>query len=185
MLNSIKAMCLRWATPLLEATPKQRIRWLFSTLVFSILAVGAEVWFYDNYRIAWDRQILRCLDARFLLVDLKDQEIKRDKIYAYTSKQAAPIIKDGSLVGKYIRGIPGDTVEIHDDDTVWINGIKVAAGMPHLRGMTDEQRKKFYGSRILKDDEYWMMGTKYLSFDSRYWGPIKKDQIVARAYVIF
>ena len=28
MLNSIKAMCLRWAAPLLEATPKQRIRWL-------------------------------------------------------------------------------------------------------------------------------------------------------------
>lgn len=76
-------------------------------------------------------------------------------------------------------------MEIHDDDTVWINGTKVATGMPHLRGMTDEQRKKFYGSRVLKDDEYWMMGTKYLSFDSRYWGPIKKDQIVARAYVIF
>ena len=78
MLNSIKAVCLRWAAPLLEATPKQRIRWLLCTLVFSMLAVGAEVWFYDNYRIAWDRQILRCLDARFLLVDLKDQEIERE-----------------------------------------------------------------------------------------------------------
>ena len=51
--------------------------------------------------------------------------------------------------------------------------------------MTEQQKKKFYGSRVLKDGEYWMMGTKYLSFDSRYWGPIKEDQIVARAYVIF
>ena len=185
MLNSIKALCRKWARPLLEATPRQRVRWLVWTVALSAVSVGAEVWFYNNYRIAWDRQILRCIDARFLLVDLKDKAIERDKLYAYTSKQSAPIIRDGSLVGKYVRGVPGDTVEIRDDDTVWVNGVKLAAGMPHLRGMTDAQKKKFYGSRVLRDGEYWMMGTKYLSFDSRYWGPINKDQIVARAYVIF
>lgn len=185
ILSIVKTKCRQWASPLLNATPKQRLHWLLWTVVLSTLSVGAEVWFYNNYRIAWDRQILRCIDARFLLVDLKEKEVERDKLYAYTSKQSAPIIADGSLVGKYVRGVPGDMIEIHDDDTVWINGQKVAAGMPHLRGMTEQQKKKFYGSRVLKDGEYWMMGTKYLSFDSRYWGPIKEDQIVARAYVIF
>ena len=169
---------------------QERKRWLFLTVICSAAAVGAEVWFYDNYRIAWDRQILRCLDARFLLVDLKSKPkhvnaIERNKIYAYTSAQSAPIIKDGTLVGKYLRGMPGDTVEIRSDDTVWINGRKLAEGMPHLRGMTPKERQKFYGVRVLKEDEYWMMGTKYLSFDSRYWGPIHRSQIVGRAYVIF
>ena len=185
IVSKVSHLCRKWASPLLNATPKQRLRWLAWTVVFSTLAVGAEVWFYNNYRIAWDRQILRCIDARFLLVDLKDQKVERDNLYAYTSQQSAPIIPDGSLVGKFIRGIPGDKVEVREDDTVWINGKKLAAGMPHLRGMNPTQKKKFYGSRILKEDEYWMMGTKYLSFDSRYWGPIHKDQIVARAYVIF
>ncbi|WP_443743381.1 S26 family signal peptidase [Sutterella sp.] len=163
----------------------ERLRWLFLSLVCSACAVCAEVYFYHHYRIAWDRQVLRCIDARFLLVDLKDKAVVRDRLYAYKSEQAAPIIKNGTLVGKYLRGMPGDTVEVRHDDTVWINGRKIAEGMPHLRGMSEAQRTKFYGSRVLGEDEYWMMGTKYLSFDSRYWGPIHRSQIVARSYALF
>ncbi|MDO4937293.1 MAG: S26 family signal peptidase [Sutterellaceae bacterium] len=184
-VDRLKAKWRVWAKPLLTATPKERFHWFVYTLAFGALAVSAEVWVYDNYRIAWDRQTLRCLDASFLLVDLKDKELVKDKIYAYESRQAAPVIKNGELVGKYLRGVPGDTVEIRHDNGVYINGQKIAQGMPHLRGMTEEQAQKFYGKRVLKDNEYWMMGTKYLSFDSRYWGPIHKEQIVARAYALF
>lgn len=95
--TKFKAKCREWASPLLNSTVQERKRWLFLTVICSAAAVGAEVWFYDNYRIAWDRQILRCLDARFLLVDLKSKPkhvnaIERNKIYAYTSAQSAPII---------------------------------------------------------------------------------------------
>lgn len=179
------------ARPLLEASPRDRLKWLCLTVFFGLLAVGLEVGFYNHYRIAWDRQVLKCLDYHFLLVDLKNQKIVRGGIYTYRSAQAAPVIKDGTLVAKYVRGVPGDVIEIRSTGPnfvmaeVYINGELVATGMPHLRGMTKKQASKFFGVRALAEDEFWMMGTKPLSFDSRYWGPIHRSQIVARAYGLF
>lgn len=184
--DGLRAKWQDLTAPLRNATPGQIRRWFCLTCICSLAAVASEVWFYNHYRIAWDRQILKCLDTQFLLVDLKDKTIRRNKIYAYTSAQAAPVIDDGKLVGKYLRGLPGDTVEVRQvDNTIRINGQVVARGMPHLRGMSEDQTRKFYGTRVLGEDEYWMMGTKYLSFDSRYWGPIKSKQLVGRAYELF
>lgn len=155
------------------------------TAVVASAVVGAEVWFGTHYRIAWDRQVLKCLDTHLLLMKLDDKDLVRDRIYTYRSVQAAPVIEEGTLMGKVLRGMPGDVVEVRADEKVLINGKVVAEGMPHLAGMTKEQRAKFFGKRVLKEDEYWMMGTKPLSFDSRYWGPIHADQVVARAYPLF
>lgn len=161
------------------------VRWLIWTCLFSFLVVGAQVWFFNNYRIAWDRQRIRCLPVRFLLVDLKDNTPKKDAIFAYVSKQAAPIIEDGRLVAKYIRGVPGDVVEITPKEEILVNGQLVAKGLPHLVGMAYQHKKKYFGKRVLQENEYWMMGTERLSFDSRYWGAISADQLRGRAYALF
>lgn len=184
-LDRLSKVGQKLADPFLKATPKQRLRWLVITALLAGAAVTAEVWVYQNYRIAWDRQVLKCLDAHLLLVSLNDKTIERDGIYTYLSEQAEPVIKNGTQMGKILRGLPGDTVEIRPDETVLINGKVVSEGMPHLVGMTDAQRSKFFGRRVLKDDEYWVMGTARLSFDSRYWGPIHKHQFVGRAYALF
>lgn len=185
LVDRVKTKLAKWTEPLTKASLRDLFHWAVYTVAYSALIVSALVWVHDNYRIAWDRQRIRCLEARFFLVDLKNTEIERDKIYSYISKQAAPVIANGELVAKYVRGLPGDTVEVRADNGIYVNGQKVAQGMPHLRGMTETQAQKFYGTRILKENEYWMLGTQYLSFDSRYWGPINKDQIVARAYALF
>lgn len=182
---TFKTFCRRIAGPYLEATPKQRLMRLALTVVLAGAAVGGEVWVYQHYRIAWDRQVLKCLDWHLLWLSLDNKELIRDKIYAYKSVQAAPAVKVGTLMGKMLRGMPGDTVEVRSDETVLINGKVVAEGLPHLAGMTPEQRSKYFGKRVLGENEYWMLGTKYLSFDSRYWGPIQREQIVARAYPLF
>lgn len=185
MANNLRTVWQRLAAPLLSASPKQRLRWCAAVLLCGAAVGAAALWFGDNYRIAWDRQVLKCMDSSFLLVDLKDKELKPGNAYAFIAERTAPVIKEGTVVGKYLRAMPGDTVEIRPDNTVWINGIKAAEGMPHLRGMTPEQASKFYGRRTLREDEYWMMGTKYLSFDSRYWGPVHSSQIIGRSYELF
>ena len=175
----------RIAGPLLKASPRERLKWLLLTVLFSAAAVSAEVAFYNNFRFAWDRQTLKCLDANVLLVSLKDKTPKRGAVFAYTSRQAAPVVPEGMLMGKILTGLPGDTVEVRRDNGVYVNDVKVAQGMPHLRGLKPSETDRFYGKRTLKADEYWMTGTKPLSFDSRYWGPIKGDQIYGRAYALF
>ena len=185
-LSDGKVFLKKVASPFLRASPQKRMKWFLMTVLLGALAVGAEVWFYHHYRIAWDRQIIKCMDYRFLLVDLKDRALERDGLYAFKAgKQSVPIFTEGTLVGKYLKGLPGDEVEVRSEEVILINGKEVGRGMPHLAGMTDDQRRKYFGKRCLGEDEYWMMGTKPLSFDSRYWGPIRSEQIVARAYAIF
>ena len=60
-----------------------------------------------------------------------------------------------------------------------------ARGLPHLKALDDEAVKRYVGRRVLQADEFWMLGTMPMSFDSRYWGPINGSQIVGRAHVLF
>lgn len=77
---------------------------------------------------------------------------------------------------KEIVGTYGDDVEIIDNK-VYING--------EFKG--DIFEKDSYGNSIrtlkagkleLKKDEYFVMGTNQKSYDSRYWGAIKQDEIL-------
>lgn len=179
------ARAKRFARPLLTSTKNDRLRWAGCVLACAAMAISSFAWFYSNFAIAWDRQTLRCMDVRFLLVDKRDKTPERDAIVTYVSRNASPIIKDGTVVGKYLRGMPGDVVEIRPDESILINGVQVAKGLPHLFGISEEAKAKFFGRRVLGDNEYWVMGTTRMSFDSRYWGPIHRDQILGRAYALF
>ncbi len=78
---------------------------------------------------------------------------------------------------KRIIAIPGDTVEIKDGVT-YIN--KVAT----KESFVEFTSTKNSDSIILKDNEYFVMGdNRYVSYDSRYWGPIKKDEIQGRVFI--
>lgn len=77
---------------------------------------------------------------------------------------------------KEIVGVYGDDIEIIDNK-VYING--------EFKG--DIFEKDSYGNSIrtlkagkleLKKDEYFVMGTNPKSYDSRYWGAIKQDEIL-------
>ena len=88
-------------------------------------------------------------------------------------------------MAKYIRGVPGDKVTITPDEKIYINDKLVASGMAHLHGAKPKDMRKFFGTRVLGDDEYWVMGTRPMSFDSRYYGPVHRTQIEGRAYAVF
>ena len=185
LANKLVSWCRRLAHPLLTSSEHDRLRWAGCVAAGAAIVVSSFAWFYSNFSIAWDRQTMRCLDVRFLLVDKRDQRPERDAIVTYISRQAAPIIKNGTVVGKYLRGMPGDTVEIRPDETILINGVEVAKGMPHLAGIAQADKAKFFGRRVLSNNEYWVMGTEPMSFDSRYWGPIHREQILGKAYALF
>jgi len=84
---------------------------------------------------------------------------------------------------KRIIGLPGETVEITDGKVFILesDGTKIQLKENYiLSGKT-----KTYGGQELKvklsKDEYFVMGdNRDFSFDSRVWGPVKKDFIIGR-----
>lgn len=84
--------------------------------------------------------------------------------------------KEGEIIIKRIIGMPGDTVSINDN-TVYVNDEKIEEDYAY--GETSD-----YEEITLGDDEYFILGdNRPISKDSRYFGPVKEDEIIGK--VIF
>jgi signal peptidase I len=79
---------------------------------------------------------------------------------------------------KRVIGLPGERVEIRNDGGVYINGVKIVE--PYIAGDTPTLTDKTMG-----DDEYFVMGdNRHNSSDSRIWGPVSRDLMIGRVWVI-
>lgn len=78
---------------------------------------------------------------------------------------------DNEIIIKRIIGLPGETVEIKSGQ-IYINGEVIED--EYAYGDTSD-----YERVTLKDDEYFILGdNRLISKDSRYFGPIKKDDLL-------
>lgn len=84
--------------------------------------------------------------------------------------------KENEIIIKRIIGMPGDTVKIKDN-TVYVNDEILEEDYAY--GETSDYEKITLG-----EDEYFILGdNRPISKDSRYFGPVKKDEIIGK--VIF
>jgi conjugative transfer signal peptidase TraF len=86
-----------------------------------------------------------------------------------------------AVIGKPVAGIPGDTVEVSEQG-VSVNGKPLRNGAVRTRdqrGRPLPQARR--GVRVLRRGEFWMQSQHSgLSYDSRIFGPILREQIVDR-----
>lgn len=157
---------------------------LKALLTLAILWLAGSA-FASRYRIGFDPQEVKCLPGYSVyLIDLKDRELQRDAVYAFSARGLDPLFKDGTQMVKILRGLPGDTVEVTEQHRVLVNGSLVGEGL-YLAERLKVPESRFYGRATLGEDNYWFMGTSPLSFDSRYWGTVKHEQVIGRAYPLF
>lgn len=160
-------------------------RFTFEAVITLAVLWTAGTAFASRYRIGYDPQKEKCLPGySAFLIDLKDQHLERGGIYAFVTRGLTPFYKDGTRMVKILRGMPGDTVEIKAQREVIVNGEVVGEGL-YLADALHQPESRFYGKAELKEGNYWFMGKSPLSFDSRYWGTVKDDQIIGRAYPLF
>ena len=83
---------------------------------------------------------------------------------------------------KRIIGLPGETVEIADDGTIYINGEVLEDNY----GYGETQPQELSGKVTLGEDEYFVLGdNREVSLDSRYQevGNIPRSIIIGRAWL--
>ncbi|MFC1337395.1 MAG: S26 family signal peptidase [gamma proteobacterium symbiont of Clathrolucina costata] len=148
--------------------------------------VLAGMAFASRYSIAIDPQVLRCIpEYTIYLIDHHDKNPVKDKLYAFKSKDLSPIYEEGTEMLKYLRAGPGDVVEVRSNDQVFINGKAGVMGLKLAEEKLGQPASNFHGKTTLGEDQYWFLGTSVESFDSRYWGAVKRENIVGRAYPLF
>ncbi len=150
--------------------------WVKAMLTLALLWLGGAA-FASRYRIGIDEQVEKCLPGySVFLIDLKDKQLKRGNLYTFLFK--------GKLMLKILTAMPSDTVEIDHEQKIKVNGKMVAEGL-YLARQLGYSEDYFYGKTTLEEGDYWFMGTSFNSFDSRYWGAVREDQIIGRAYALF
>lgn len=147
--------------------------------------VSSGAYLADRFTFGADPAAHRCLaNYRTFVVDHHRHEVQRDQLIAFQAKGIEPFFPDGTLIAKYARGVPGDTVRVTLNHEVMINGEVIETGLPYAEkaGLDPDD---LVGQLTLADDEYWVMGDTDYAFDSRYWGVIRHDQISGNAKGIF
>jgi signal peptidase I len=87
---------------------------------------------------------------------------------------------------KRVIGLPGDTVEVHDDG-VYVNGTQIEE--PYLEGDTTSCRtgtSPFCGSVTVPQGSVYVLGdNRSNSEDSRFFGPVPENRIIGKAWITY
>ena len=88
---------------------------------------------------------------------------------------------DGTLYIKRVVGLPGDTIEVKNH-RIYINGSEEPLDEPYLEESFHTNRLANFGPYTIPEGQYFMMGDhRDNSSDSRAWGTVPEDSIVAKA----
>ncbi len=95
-------------------------------------------------------------------------------------------IKPGSCPGdieplmKKVVGVPGEWVHVSREGVkAGLNSFLIPASAPMETDSDEQNMPLALGDFALRDGEYWLMGIHSKSYDSRYYGPIKSESIIA------
>ncbi|RKT45622.1 signal peptidase I [Thiocapsa rosea] len=167
-------------------TPAARLaRTIRHGLPVLLLILASMLYLGTRYRIAIDDQVDKCLPPyTVFLVDRHDDAIARDGLYAFPAgERMAPFFPMQMQVVKRVVGLPGDTVSV-TAQTTRVEGRTVGEGLD-LAGTLGAPAAQFVRVVVVPADAVWIMGATRDSFDSRYWGPLPRQQIIGRAYALF
>ena len=90
------------------------------------------------------------------------------------------LFADGTHMVKILVGLPGDRIEITPERTM-VNGVEVATGLD-LAERLGQTPDAFARAFVVPEGEYFGVGKSDSSFDSRYFGLIKREQVLGKAW---
>lgn len=167
-----------------------RRAFLLKAAIVTAVVLAATGYFRANYRIGIATQASTCLPGwRVFLVDLNDRRPSRGDVYAFRASgievqlDGHRFFPDGTLLAKEVAGMPGDLISV-TEATTSVNGTPKGQGLALSRTLKREP-KSFVRDAQVPVGHYFFMGRTYDSYDGRYWGYVRADQIIGRAIKLF
>ena len=111
----------------------------------------------------------------------KSIDFKRGDIVTFSTKRYKDILDyPGSIknitFSKYVAGISGDYIRI-ENNKIYVNN-KEKGNIFKVDGLNNRLPQLKEKEYIVKEDEVFVLGTNDKSFDSRYYGCIKKSDVI-------
>ena len=147
-------------------------------LIFIIIGLLLQLFVATIFRISGISMEPNFFDGQFVLVDKLTYESSSPKRGDVVIMKF-PADPENRKFIKRIIGLPGETVEIKNND-ILINGIRIQETYLERNIRTRPDLK-----RELNDDEYFVIGdNRENSNDSRFWGPLPENAIIGKAQIV-
>ena len=141
--------------------------------------------FAQKFMIGWETQEHKCLPFTMYLIDKGNHEIGRgDYVMIKSDERMEPFFKRGTKIAKLAKAVEGDRVEIRHG-LVKINGKESGTLESYTLEKLNMSADMFNRTLVVGPGELWVQGTLPRTFDSRYWGTVKPEQVAGKAYPIF
>ena len=147
----------------------------FTMLFVSLVVFWGIKTVKASYIIGLDFREIRCFESKIYCI--KKNSFEKDDIYiAFTAdKRFPPYVKEGDVIFKRIVGRKNDELKTDGRD-FYLNGEYL--GTARETDSKGKSIKHFSYSGKIPSVSYFVMGTHELSYDSRYYGFITRDQII-------
>lgn len=130
-----------------------------------------------GYRIGVEAQSLACIPYNITIEHLrKPATLHRGDLVLIVMHGEIGHGFDNKPTGKMVAALPGDHVVIQHDQ-LYVNGVKLLRPMD-LDAILYKKPGAFDREFTIKPGELLIVGTEPRSFDGRYWGPAKINEIV-------
>ena len=153
-------------------------------ILCAILAFITLVSLYTKYigYFGWNYET--CIKDMYFYVNRLDRHIPLNKIFVFKFK-GSKLYPSDDLFVKFLKCAPKDrlkTIKIKDHYGYYCNGKYLGYGRNYSDHGKGFKLPHFIYNGIVPKGDYFAMGTAWDSYDSRYWGFVKKDEIVGIAY---
>jgi signal peptidase I len=176
---------------------KSLIKEVLSVVIISLVVViPIRMYIAQPFVVSGQSMDKTLANGNYLIIDeisYKFQNPERGEVVVFKVPEEALALSNYSLDKKMffikrIIGLPGETVEI-DGDSVKISNEKNPKGVTLNEPYAFVDKLSPYFKDIkkkitLKSDEYFVMGdNRHNSSDSRFWGPLKKENIKGKTFL--
>jgi len=162
--------------------------WVYALVICAGLVIGASVegvikgYFFQSFKIPSRSMISTFQVGDHFMSEILDSDdvIKRGDIVVFLFPE-----DESKHFVKRVIGLPGDTLRIQDK-VVLVDG--QALDEPYVQHIKvgNQPDRDDLGPLVIGPDEYFLMGdNREASYDSRWFGPVQRSAMVARAKYLY
>jgi len=169
-----------------KKSPLAKVAMFFLELVKVAVLAGITIGFvryfiFKPFYVEGQSMDPTFLEKEYLIIDeisYRLKEPERGEVVVFK----APVTHNDYYL-KRIIGLPGERVKVEDNKVIIYNNDN-SQGVVIFEDYTAEEGTPGVTTVTLEPDEYFVMGdNRNASFDSRRFGPIKRDDIVGRTWL--
>jgi conjugal transfer pilin signal peptidase TrbI len=152
-------------------------------IIFLLIAIFFTL-FSSRYTFGFNSAKSNCLYTGFFLVDTWDKDIKPGDLAAFYMNKENKFYPVGMQWVKRVTAKGGDHVVIQKDTTTINDTTVIHHSLDYVLQHGEFTMDDVISQITIPDNEFFLMGETPTTFDSRFWGTVKREEIIGKAYAI-